>query len=416
MLVGCSSTPTSSNSTLQKQTTQTNTSELLNDVESEDVDNDYAPEYTQVWECKDKNFSFKFACKYGFKESFPANVTGKYYETEIEIFNTWEPKGKYDGKMSVSTDRGKDKLYNLFDGEYKLSENDDSLTFVVRKVYKNKIDKHGVKKNDKIVFTKVSGPKAQSHENDDKKTNSDFAYTYNSDTKTLTFSGKGIIRQGIEDDAWTRIKNPKNIVVDSGVTGIGDFAFYAIDEDKEIAGEVAARNYFCNIEDIKLSDTVSKIGTNAFYGCKSLKGIKIPSKVELISESAFNSCSSLCSVTMGDNVEKIDSYAFCNCKKLSTIIMPNNLKIIGYKAFENCVELSDIKLSASIKSIASDAFIGCKNLKEITVPQSIIKIGIKALGYADEREKVDEFTINGYKGTAAEKYAKDNGFKFVALD
>ena len=373
-----------------------NTSELSNDVESEDVDNDYAPEYTQVWECRDKNFSFKFACKYGFKESFPANVTGKFYETEIEIFNTWEPKGKYDGEMSVSTDRGKDKLYNLFDGEYKLSENDDSLTFVVRKVYKNKIDKHGVKKNDKIVFTKVSGPKAQSHENDDKKTNSDFAYTYNSDTKTLTFSGKGIIRQGIEDDGWTKIKNPKNIVVDSG--------------------EVAARNYFCNIEDIKLSDTVSKIGTNAFYGCKSLKVIKIPSNVKLISESAFNSCSSLYSVTMGDNVEKIDSYAFYNCKKLSTIIMPNNLKIIGYKAFENCVELSDIKLSASTKSIASDAFIGCKNLKEITVPQSIIKIGIKALGYADEREKVDEFTINGYKGTAAEKYAKDNGFKFVALD
>ena len=30
--------------------------------------------------------------------------------------------------------------------------------------------------------------------------------------------------------------------------------------------------------------------------------------------------------------------------------------------------------------------------------------------------RVKGFTIKGYKGTAAEKYAKKNGFKFVALD
>lgn len=44
-----------------------------------------------------------------------------------------------------------------------------------------------------------------------------------------------------------------------------------------------------------------------------------------------------------------------------------------------------------------------------------------SLGYGDYHntnttEKDSNFTIKGYKGTAAEEYAKENGFKFIALD
>lgn len=414
MLAGCASNNTHSKSNNQKQTTEENGSKLSNDTESED--DDYDPKYTQVWRSKDKNISFKITSKYGFEDR--CNIMGKFYGIDIEIdHSNWDPEGNCDGEMYF--DRVTNKVKYLFSGGYNLSENKKMLTFIVRKVYKNKLDKHGIKKGDKIVFEKISGPKAQTHKNDDNKTDTNFTYTYNSKTKTLTFNGIGKIQQGIEDkvdNGWAKIKDPKHIVVNSGITGIGDFAFFAVDKDEKIAGDTLAKNYFSKIEDVKLSDTVTEIGEDAFCGCKSLKSIIIPPKVKVISEFAFSSCSSLCSVTLGNSVEKIDSYAFEGCKKLEAIKMPNSLKTIGYMSFKNCAELKTVELSDTAKSIALDAFIGCGKLKEITVPKSVEKIGARAFGYSTDKKKVKDFTIKGYKGSAAEKYAKKNKFKFVALD
>ena len=60
----------------------------------------------------------------------------------------------------------------------------------------------------------------------------------------------------------------------------------------------------------------------------------------------------------------------------------------------------------------------------ISVPKSVMTIGKNAFGYHYEYnnyygsvyKKVDGFTIKGYKGTSAEKYALDNSFKFTDLD
>ena len=415
MLIGCNLTHKTSFLKSSKQATE-ETSKLLNYVESEY--DDYAPKYTQIWRSKDRKIIFKFVSKYGFKGSFSCNITGEFYGAPIEIYNTWEPKEKYDGEMYFSTDRDSDKLYELFHGEYKLSKNKNSLIFVIRKVYNNIVDKHGIKKGDKIVFEKVFGTKAQTHKNQKNKTNANFNYTFDSKTKTLIFNGKGIIQQGIEDKAdngWTKIKDPKHIVVNSGITGIGDFTFSAVDKDEDIAGDTLVKNYFSKIEDIKIPDTVNNIGETAFYKCKSLQSVKLPSKLKIINNSTFGLCSSLSSVTMGGSVEKIDSYAFEGCKKLASIELPDSLRIIGYKSFGNCVKLSKVKLSNSTESIALNAFIGCEDLKEVTIPASVTNIGVKAFGYLNESKKNNDFTIKGYKGTAAEKYAKKNKFKFVAL-
>ena len=413
MLAGCASNNTHSKSNNQKQTIEENGSKLSNDTESED--DDYDPKYTQVWRSKDKNISFKITSKYGFEDR--CNIMGKFYGIDIEIdHSNWDPEGDCDGEMYF--DRVTNKVNNLFSGGYYLSENKNLLTFIVRKVYKNKLDKYGIKKGDKIVFKKISGLKAQTHKNDENKTNTKFNYTYNSKTKTLTFSGKGIIQEGVEDKAdngWTKIKDPKHIVISSGITEIGDFAFFAKDKDERIGGDIQSKNYFSKIEDVKMPDTITEIGETAFFGCKSLKSIKLPSKIKIINDSTFGLCNSLSSVTMGDYIEKIDTSAFYNCKKLKTVKMSKNLRIIGYKAFENCEELSNIEIPESAKSIAPSAFIGCKKLKEITIPKNVSKIGFRSLGYIDDGEKVNDFTIKGYKGTAAEKYATDNGFKFIAL-
>ena len=49
----------------------------------------------------------------------------------------------------------------------------------------------------------------------------------------------------------------------------------------------------------------------------------------------------------------------------------------------------------------------------VTVPSEIDGKKVVKLG-VDYNVPIKDFTIKGYKGTAAEKYAKKNGFKFVA--
>ena len=95
---------------------------------------------------------------------------------------------------------------------------------------------------------------------------------------------------------------------------------------------------------------------------------------------------------------------------------------IGDYAFSDCSSLTSVTIPDSVTSIGYSAFDGCSSLKSVTIPKSVTEMGGYAFGYnrdnnTYEYEKIDGFTIYGEKGTAAEKYANDNGFKFaVKLD
>ena len=60
-------------------------------------------------------------------------------------------------------------------------------------------------------------------------------------------------------------------------------------------------------------------------------------------------------------------------------------------------------------------------MKSVSVPKSVKTIGENALGYyyvrgyAGEYYQVDKFTIRGKKKTAAQKYAKNNNYKFKSI-
>ncbi|MBO5185104.1 MAG: leucine-rich repeat protein, partial [Clostridia bacterium] len=75
----------------------------------------------------------------------------------------------------------------------------------------------------------------------------------------------------------------------------------------------------------------------------------------------------------------------------------------------------------SVTSIGDVAFAICTDLTSITIPDSVTDIGNKAFGYYEDEstfevKKVENFTIYGYTGTAAETYANENGFSFVSHD
>ena len=63
------------------------------------------------------------------------------------------------------------------------------------------------------------------------------------------------------------------------------------------------------------------------------------------------------------------------------------------------------------------AFLGCESLKAITIPTSVTEIGTYALGYLSKSGRpIEGFTIYGASGSAAQSYAEENGFQFVAVE
>ena len=111
-------------------------------------------------------------------------------------------------------------------------------------------------------------------------------------------------------------------------------------------------------------DTVSSIGSSAFYGCEALTDI-----------------------TLGSKLKKIDSQTFYGCAALPSIVLPYNVTTIGDSAFVNCTKLTQITVPRNTTSIASNAF---------SYPKKM--------------------TMYGPSSCYAQTYANGKGIKYVAQD
>lgn len=77
---------------------------------------------------------------------------------------------------------------------------------------------------------------------------------------------------------WYAYKNfIERIVIDEGVTGVGEYAFYNCTALTEII----------------VPSTLKRIGDLAFYSCDQLREIIMPDGVESIGENSFKDCSAL---------------------------------------------------------------------------------------------------------------------------
>ena len=117
--------------------------------------------------------------------------------------------------------------------------------------------------------------------------------------------------------------------------------------------------------------------------------------------------------------------------KISDVIIPDTVTRIGEYSFSYCPNLKNVTIPYSVKIIDYCAFANCPRLTYMFIPDSVTEIGISAIGYEDNYvdndgvmlpdggyTEVDRFDIEGYKGSAAERYADENGyhFKFIARD
>ena len=124
------------------------------------------------------------------------------------------------------------------------------------------------------------------------------------------------------------------------------------------------------------------------------------------------------SVNVGGEIKQIKEGTF-NRFPLVDITIDGNVETVGTNAF-SYTNAESLTLKNGVKTIGERAFYRC-GFSEVTIPKSVTQIGNQAFGYIFDADyetavKIDGFTIYGYRNTAAERYANENGFTFVPLD
>ena len=168
------------------------------------------------------------------------------------------------------------------------------------------------------------------------------------------------------------------MVIGNSVTSIGSYAFFDCDglTSVEIPNSVTSIGdyafYSCSgLTFVVIGNSVTSIGKSAFDGCYRLTSVEIGNSVTSIGKSAFYGCSRLTSVEIGNSVTSIGESAFYGCSRLTSVVIPNSVTSIGNGAFYGCSRLTSVIIGNNVTSISSSAFSGCLNLQSITLGNRI---------------------------------------------
>lgn len=175
----------------------------------------------------------------------------------------------------------------------------------------------------------------------------------------LTVSGNGAIPDYSSGNLppWSGY-NVRTIVIEKGVTSIGDYAFYE-----------------CSALSIYIPDGIVKIGQNAFYN-SALISVTIPGTVGAIEDSAFRNCGNLTSVTVPEGVKTIGDEAFRGCTSLGYIDFPASITSVGTGAFMSCKEMTRVRFKPGRQAVTlgDNLFSQCQRLTSVTLPQTADRI------------------------------------------
>ncbi len=251
------------------------------------------------------------------------------------------------------------------------------------------------------------------------------------DNGVLTFSGTGAMKNYTyksEMPWYSYMDQITSVVIESGATRIGSYAFYGMTELESIEipetvtaiGDYAFKNATA-IDDVVLPSALSSLGDSAFYGCTSLTSIDIPASLYTVKPYTFKNCTALAEVTFHEGnlmklsdgafygtaltevafpacLDIIDVYCFKNCSDLASITIPEGdltqireavfygtaipsitipegVTKVGPYAFKNCVNLETVSLPTTLTSVGEASFYACTALKSMDIPDAVTTIG-----------------------------------------
>ena len=263
-----------------------------------------------------------------------------------------------------------------------------------------------------------------------------------------------------------KINGITHIIFGEGITRIGDNVTDELYNITDISfpstlKEIGSSNFFsmANLQSVVFPDQLEIIN-HSFDYCKSLQSVSFPESIKSIS--GFENCDALQNVTFPTQVELIGG--FSDCDSLKEIFIPASVKTIVIPCFTGNTSLERVEVDiqnnaymsedgvlyykydyepnnrslmaypagrtntsftvpADVSEIENYAFSGCKSLKKVIIPFGVEWIGydafrgcpIENMIIPDSVTKImsrtfDQSTIiTCTKGSAADKYAQENG-------
>ncbi len=251
--------------------------------------------------------------------------------------------------------------------------------------------------------------------------------TWSFEDGVLTLSGSGTMEdygyryEGEAEDGPTFTNAPwgarkgeiTSVVVKEGVTSIGTYAFYGLENLASVTLPsgltVIGQSAFADtaLAQVTLPESLQVIQNGAFSNTKLTK-IAIPAGTELwawvfagstleevtlaegtakIDPWVFASSANLAEIHIPDSVTEIGAFAFKGCAALKTVRIPAGMTEIGHSAFRES-GLTEIDIPSGITAIADSAFADCSALRRVTVPAGVRSIGAHAFAGCGVLESV----------------------------
>lgn len=225
-----------------------------------------------------------------------------------------------------------------------------------------------------------------------------FNYNLGVNPSALTISGTGAMYNYSSGDQypwynhvgtyqWVH-NNYAALTIGSGVTTIGDYAFYESWKLKSVSfpstlksigkyafyrGSAGSNNN--TQQTITIPNSVTSLGVGAFYSYRNLNTLTIGTGVTAIPDSCFMHCDSLKTVSLPNKLKTIGNYAFHCDWDIPSIVIPNTVTTIGEHAFSYCSDLKTVTLSSGLKTIGKAAFQRCTVLTSVSIPNSVTSLG-----------------------------------------
>ncbi|MBP5687696.1 MAG: leucine-rich repeat protein [Muribaculaceae bacterium] len=163
----------------------------------------------------------------------------------------------------------------------------------------------------------------------------------------------------IAEHAFRNCKTLESVTIPITLTSIGTYAFAgcealtsmtvksgnAIYDSRNGCNaiiEKATNRLVAGCKETVIPETVTTIGTFAFYEHHGIETIKIPSSVTVIERSAFNHILGLKKIFVPNSVVTLEQYVFSQCYALEEAIIGSGVTSLGQGCFYGCAAMTSL--------------------------------------------------------------------------
>lgn len=160
---------------------------------------------------------------------------------------------------------------------------------------------------------------------------------------------------------------------------VGASAFYGLSllEEVDYQAKELATSLFqkcTKLAKVTLSNEITSIPKDCFYGTSGLKEINLPTALTTIEGDAFNGNAALTNLSLPSSLTTLEDGALEKMTALTSIEVPASVTKFGTDMFSGCSALANVVLHNPLTALPDSTFDGCSKLKSVTLPEGMTGI------------------------------------------